>query len=768
MRLPCIPTQGKRIGILYRGFESSGMAFRFRGMFFVYPLPFRKSLMAPAPRCGRLESTGDFVRRSIFLLGLAILAAVPALPAQPRFSLLRPGAGAPRHPHAPTAPAALPPAGAPAIFDATRLGSPVLLDTGWRVGISADPAAAQPGFDDSSWAIRNAADTIAEVAEPDNLNEKTDHERGNESIRRLNGPENQRLYAWFRLHIQLPANHGPLALLVELPVSHNTSIPIGATGPGVDVYANGRLIAPEGPHGADPDQYQQITRLYNLNIAPSETSLVLVVRTFYLPFGLGAYTNFFSGRKLILGDPRILSSSLELWSNHGLFERIPRLVNATLLVVLAIFLFALYFAQKGHPEYLWLALHELVQAPVAFIELAGSTARLDTLWYAASVVQLVLLSAWLYFEFLVSFLSLPRRWYVRILRYSAPILLAVGPSLLLVGHGTLAGLVLALTGIFSPLWLISWFLFIFFTLSSAALKRNFEAALLLLPLILSIVGTIEPVFTVGMTDLTGRPYLSPLTILAGPVPITFATIADFTGIFVIVLIIFFRFLRIQRDQERASSELAAARSVQELMIPHEKAATPGFEVESVYNPANEVGGDFYHVQPTPEGGLLVVVGDVAGKGLTAAMNVSMLIGALRRSTDRAPATVLAGLNRVLACSESFTTCLAAHFSPDGELTLASAGHLPPYLNSQEITLPGGLPLGVLPEVAYDEVRLFLHSGDRILLLSDGVVEARRPTGELFGFDRIHNLSNQSAFYIADTARVFGQEDDITVLTIRRL
>jgi len=75
---------------------------------------------------------------------------------------------------------------------------------------------------------------------------------------------------------------------------------------------------------------------------------------------------------------------------------------------------------------------------------------------------------------------------------------------------------------------------------------------------------------------------------------------------------------------------------------------------------------------------------------------------------------------------------------------------------------------VVPDVNYEELRLYLHPGDRILLMSDGVVEARQPSGELFGFDRVHNLSNQTAFYIADAAKTFGQEDDITVLTIRRL
>jgi serine phosphatase RsbU (regulator of sigma subunit) len=100
--------------------------------------------------------------------------------------------------------------------------------------------------------------------------------------------------------------------------------------------------------------------------------------------------------------------------------------------------------------------------------------------------------------------------------------------------------------------------------------------------------------------------------------------------------------------------------------------------------------------------------------------------------------------------------------------VANAGHLPPYLNSQEVALPGGLPLGVLPDVTYEEVQLYLHPGDRILLLSDGVVEARNPSGELFGFDRVHNLSNQSAFYIADAAKAFGQDDDITIVAVRRL
>jgi serine phosphatase RsbU (regulator of sigma subunit) len=227
-------------------------------------------------------------------------------------------------------------------------------------------------------------------------------------------------------------------------------------------------------------------------------------------------------------------------------------------------------------------------------------------------------------------------------------------------------------------------------------------------------------------------------------------------------------MRIYRDQEHAASELAAARSVQELLIPQEKIATPGFEVDSVYCPANEVGGDFFHLESAGPDGMLVVIGDVAGKGLKAAMNVSLLMGALRRTHERSPAKILESLNGVLTGTEGFTTCQAIWLASNGEMVIANAGHLPPYLNSQEINLPGALPLGVIPQVSYEEERFYLHPGDRILLMSDGVVEARQPSGELFGFDRVRYLSNQSAFYLADAAKAFGQEDDITVLTVRRL
>jgi len=657
-------------------------------------------------------------------------------------------------------PAATPPKTTqePVIVDAESLGSPLVLDKGWRVGVTTDPGAANPGFDDSAWAVRDGKGIIADVTEPEDNPDHTDH------------VDREDKFAWFRLHLKLAPNHGPVSLLIELPVTQSTpgNLNLSNTGPGADVYANGRLILPEGPHPDDTGNYQQISRIYNLNVPSAETSLVLSIRTLYIPFGLSGYTNFFFNRTFRLGHPNDLEKSLELWSVRTLFERLPRLVIAILLLFLSVFLMTLYFTQKGHPEYLWLALHELVQVPIGVIDQASSSARLDNIWSGALYLQFVFISAYLYFEFLVAFLALKRRWYIKSLRYTAPILAFIAPTILFVGHNKAVAIMLAIVIVGAIFWVIGWAVFVFLTLIVATIKRNFEAGLLLIPLVLTMVGIIEPFLAGGIGEFGGGSYKSPLTIQAGPIPIHFAAIADFTGLLAIIVIIFVRFLRIHHEQERASGELAAARSVQELMIPREKIETPGYEVDSVYNPANEVGGDFFHIEPTSDGGLLVILGDVAGHGLQAAMNVSMLMGALRRSEVKSPARILESLNRVLIGSDSFTTCQVAWFGPDGEVVVANAGHLPPYLNTQEVRLPGGLPLGVLGDVTYDEVRLYLHPGDRLLMMSDGVVEARLGSGELFGFDRVHNLSNQSAFYIADAAKAFGQEDDITVLTVRRL
>jgi hypothetical protein len=676
----------------------------------------------------------------------------PAAPAKPRGSIK-----APRTPEAPAL---------PSVFDASSLGSPVILDRDWRVGITSNPAAASPSFDDSAWAVRDALPSIGEVPEED-INAPATGTKASGGATASSAPSAPaRRYVWFRLHLQLAQHHGPLALLIELPVPHGVALGLGSPGLSPDVFINGKQIKPEGPHGDQPASYQPISRLYTLGLDSSQTSVTLAIRVIYSAFGRDAYTGFFSNHTIYLGNAADLKNELNLWSNQSQFERLPYLVYSILLAVLAIFLFALYFAQKGHTEYLWLALHELAQAPIGFIEQAGTTARLDVFWCDALVLQLVIISAYLFFEFLVPFLSLPRRWYIRALRYTAPVLACVGPSFLLVFHrGTV--LILAAIIFYTFVWMIGWSIFVFGNLIAAAVRRNIEAGLFLVPLGINLIGAIDIALMSALSGEGGASVRTPLTFQAGPIPIHLSNIGDYASILVIVLIVFFRFLRVQRDQERATNELAAARSIQELLIPQEKLATPGFEVDSVYSPATEVGGDFFHVQTVGREGILVVIGDVAGHGLKAAMNVSLLMGALRRTEGRNPARILEALNGVLSGTESFTTAQAIWFGVNGEMVIANAGHLPPYLNSQEINLPGSLPLGVLAEVLYEEARFYLHPGDRMLLLSDGVVEARHSSGELFGFDRVRQLSQQSADYLAEAAKSFGQQDDITVLTVRR-
>ncbi len=658
----------------------------------------------------------------------------------------------------------MPTPGESVVFNAASMGSPTTLDRNWRLGIAPGTEPAKPDFDDSAWPTRDAKEALAEVNEPDSDDDK---DKGPPGGHDAPHPHHGHPFAWFRIHINLPAHHGPLAVLVKLPVSRTSQISIGTQTVGMDLFANGAQIVPEGPNGAAPEGYQQISRLYPIDIPENETSLTLAVRIPFVPFGMDAYTGFFANRVFILGEREDLAGHLDLWRHAVLFERIPEVVETGLKILLGLFLLALFYTQREHPEYLWLGLHLLMVAPLIYVDLLGSSGEMEKLTMGAVVFQFLILSSYFYFEFLIAFLSLRKRWYIKAMRYSSPLLLSFGPLLYFVRMGRTENIALAVSVIFCLLWEFAWVIFVGLNLTIAAIRRNYEAALLLLPLLLSIVGMAELTSTASST-LMGSSMQSPLTFALGPIPVHFSAIADLVGVLTIIIIIFVRFLRILRERERASSELAAARSVQELMIPRESPRAPGFQVDTVYTPANEVGGDFFHIEPTGDGGLLVVIGDVAGHGLQAAMTVSMLMGALRRSPQNEPGKILSGLNEVLLGGSGLTTCEAAYFAASGEVTIASAGHPPPYLNSQEVLLPGGLPLGVAPNMHYDEMRLYLHPGDRLLMMSDGVAEARKPNGELFGFDRVRNLSNQSAFFIADAAKDFGQEDDITVLTVRRL
>lgn len=222
-----------------------------------------------------------------------------------------------------------------------------------------------------------------------------------------------------------------------------------------------------------------------------------------------------------------------------------------------------------------------------------------------------------------------------------------------------------------------------------------------------------------------------------------------------------------RERAAYAAELQAASTVQQLLLQSASQATPGFAIDSVYLPASEVGGDFFFVAPAPDGSITAIVGDVSGKGLTAAMRVAMILGALRRETSHDPGEILAGLNNVLIAQGQlgFTTACCVRIALSGDYTLANAGHVSPYVSGRELSTTPALPLGLVPDQVYASVRGKLTPSERLVLLSDGVLEARTPDGELYGFERLPSLTLQPAQRIADTALHFGQEDDITVLTL---
>jgi phosphoserine phosphatase RsbU/P len=151
------------------------------------------------------------------------------------------------------------------------------------------------------------------------------------------------------------------------------------------------------------------------------------------------------------------------------------------------------------------------------------------------------------------------------------------------------------------------------------------------------------------------------------------------------------------------------------------------------------------------------------------MLVSLLIGVLRDTTQRRPAAVLDALNRAIAgqVDGGFVTCVCARFESDGAVLFANAGHLPPYLDGAELSLEPSLPLGIMPAAEFSETTVSFTSGSVVTLVSDGVVEAANPRRELFGFARTREISTLSAEKIVESSRAWGQNDDITVVTIRK-
>jgi serine phosphatase RsbU (regulator of sigma subunit) len=245
-----------------------------------------------------------------------------------------------------------------------------------------------------------------------------------------------------------------------------------------------------------------------------------------------------------------------------------------------------------------------------------------------------------------------------------------------------------------------------------------------------------------------------------------------------------------QERERIEQELRVARLIQQTLLPKAVPELGGWDVAAFYRPAREVGGDFYDFLELEDGHLGIVVGDVTDKGVPAALVMATTRTMLRAAAQRldSPGEVLRRVNDVLYPDippNMFVTCLYAILEPrTGRLRYANAGHDLPYMRHKG--RPGGatelratgMPLGLMPGMAYEEKEAVLETGDSVLFYSDGLVEAHDPRGEMFSFPRLQGFvaahpggAKMIDFLLEELARFVGngweQEDDITLVTLQR-
>jgi serine phosphatase RsbU (regulator of sigma subunit)/predicted ester cyclase len=243
------------------------------------------------------------------------------------------------------------------------------------------------------------------------------------------------------------------------------------------------------------------------------------------------------------------------------------------------------------------------------------------------------------------------------------------------------------------------------------------------------------------------------------------------------------------ERERIEQDLRVARSIQQASLPKEVPTLEGWQIAPYYQPAREVGGDFYDFFELEDGRVGVAVGDATGKGMPAALAVSATSSMLRAVAQAfgssSPGEVLSRVNETLVAripQNMFVTCFYAILDPQsGTLRYANAGHDLPYLyrnGKAEELKARGMPLGLMPQMGYEQKEIVLEEGEAALFYSDGLVEAHDPTGEMFGFPRLRALVAQHGeertlgnLLLEDLYSFVGegweQEDDITLLTLRR-
>lgn len=255
--------------------------------------------------------------------------------------------------------------------------------------------------------------------------------------------------------------------------------------------------------------------------------------------------------------------------------------------------------------------------------------------------------------------------------------------------------------------------------------------------------------------------------------------------------------KMELENARLERDLQMAQRVQAGLLPNQMPVIAGWEVAAFWQPARVVSGDLYDFISFPDGKLGLVVADVTDKGVPAALLMANARSVLRgvaasagRSGWDSPGRLLMQVNEVLSAEmpmDMFVTCLLAVLDPrNGHLRYANAGHNPPYLNTSQGVVElraSGIPLGLFPDLDYEEKEVYLEDGDRLLIYSDGLVEAHNPEREMYGFPRLREEIEaiSAALRLPGDAVIqrlmqslsdftgpgWEQEDDITLVTVSR-
>jgi serine phosphatase RsbU (regulator of sigma subunit)/anti-sigma regulatory factor (Ser/Thr protein kinase) len=240
-----------------------------------------------------------------------------------------------------------------------------------------------------------------------------------------------------------------------------------------------------------------------------------------------------------------------------------------------------------------------------------------------------------------------------------------------------------------------------------------------------------------------------------------------------------------RARERIEQELRVARLIQQTLLPKELPQLPGWAVSAYYQPASEVGGDFYDFVALPKSQMGIIVADVTDKGVPAALVMATTRSMLRSAAEQlvSPCQVLRRANDLL-CDDipenMFVTCIYAVLNPStGEVRYANAGHDLPYIRHADgisELYATGMPLGLMPGMDYEEKEMTIKPGETILFHSDGLAEAHNQQREMFGFPRLKEkmAAHQGGpdlinFLVGElksfTGEGWEQEDDVTLVVL---